>query len=689
MVENLWSQELASQTTKGIGELVIRSNLIGSDRSVCNWGGGNTSMKTIERDFFGRDIDVIWVKGSGSDLAKMKQNNFTGLNLELIRPLIEHDEMADEEMVEYLSHCMIDSKHPRASIETLLHAFLPYKHIDHTHPDAIISICCADNGQQIAEEVYGKRFVWVPYVRPGFKLSKMIAEKVKNNPNAELVLMEKHGLVTWGDTSEESYTNTIRIINEAEKYIKEKMSGKSPFSGQKYTSLSEEEATAILAKIMPAIRGAVSEEKKMILSYDRSDDVLEFINSHQASELSQVGAACPDHLVHTKRKPLYIQWNPETKDVELLLARIKEGIESFKSEYKAYFERNKNEGDTMFEPVPRVILIPGVGMVNTGKDIGNSRISGALYHRAISVMKGSSALGNFVSLNENESYNVEYWPLELYKLTLAPKEVEFSRKIAFITGGAGGIGSETCRQFVSQGAHVLVADVNIEGAETIAAEINSKYGSARATAVRMDVTSEEQVEAAFNQAALTYGGVDIIVNNAGLATSSPIDETTLQEWNLNMNVLGTGYFLVARAAFKLFKKQGIGGNMVFIGSKNSIYAGKNASAYSSVKALETHLARCIAAEGGEYGIRVNSVLPDAVLQGSAIWGSRWREERAQAYEIDAGQLEEFYRKRTTLQVNIFPKDIAESIAFFASSKSEKITGCMLTVDGGVPAAFTR
>lgn len=688
MVKNLWNQEIATQA-KGLEELVYRSNLIGTDRAVCNWGGGNTSMKTVARDFRGREIEVMWVKGSGSDLATMKDRNFTGLNLEDIHPLFERDEMSDEEMVAYLSHCMINSSHPRASIETLLHAFLPFKHVDHTHPDAIISICCADNGREIAEEIFGQRFVWVPYLRPGFALSKLIAEGVKNNPCAELVLMEKHGLVTWGESSEESYNKTITIINEAEEFIKERINSDTVFGGQKYESLNEEAAKGILAKVLPIIRGAVSEEKKMILTYDRGEDVLEYVNSHDAPELSQIGAACPDHLVHTKRKPLFINWDPQLMDIDGLIAGIKEGIVSFKEQYQEYFEKNKNEGDKIFEPAPRVILIPGIGMVNTGKDAGNSRVSGALYHRAIAVMKGSTTLGSFVSLSENESYNVEYWPLELYKLTLAPPEAEFSRKVAFVTGGAGGIGSETCRRFALEGAHVAVADLNIDGAEKVAAEINEKYGANRAIAIKMDVTNEAQVQAAFARTVRAYGGVDIIVNNAGLATSSRIDETTLDEWNLNINVLGTGYFLVAREAFKQMKLQGIGGNMVFVGSKNSLYAGKNASAYSSVKALETHLARCIAAEGGEYGIRVNSVLPDAVLQGSAIWDSSWRNERAAAYGIHPDQLEEHYRKRTALQVNIYPSDIAESIAFFASSKSKKITGCMLTVDGGVPAAFTR
>jgi len=689
VVQSLWEPSKASQMQSGLDQLVYRSNIIGADRRVCNWGGGNTSTKTIVKDFRGRDVEVMYVKGSGSDLASMKAGNFTGLRMDDIRPLFEKPEMSDEDMVAYLANCMIDAKHPRASIETLLHAFLPFKHVDHTHPDAIISLCCADNGKALAKEIFGDRFVWVPYIRPGFMLSKMIAEGVLANPKAELVLMEKHGLVTWGETSEECYAQTIKIISEAEAFIEARMNEAKLFGGQKHAALPAEVRRSIVSQVMPTLRGAVSDAKRMILSFDDADDVLQFVGGQDSAKLSQVGAACPDHLVHTKVVPLFIDWTPNADDVEGLKQKLKEGVAAYKDNYKAYFERNKNEGDVMFEAAPRVILIPGVGMINTGKSWAMSQVSGALYHRAIAVMRGATALGNFVSLSENESYNVEYWPLELYKLSLAPPEAEFSRKVAFITGGAGGIGSETARRLVSEGAHVVLADLNLEGAQKVAEEINAKYGDNRAQAVKMDVTNEEAVQAAYAETALVYGGVDIIVNNAGLATSSPFDETSLKEWNLNMNVLGTGYFLVAREAFKLMKQQAIGGNMVFIGSKNSVYAGKNATAYSSAKALEAHLARCIAAEGGEFGIRVNTILPDAILQGSAIWNGSWRNERAAAYGIEPDQLEEYYRKRTTLLVNIFPKDIAEGIAFFASSKADKTTGCMLTIDGGVPAAFTR
>ncbi|MFF3101769.1 bifunctional aldolase/short-chain dehydrogenase [Viridibacillus arvi] len=685
MVQNLWNQ-LNRPAVNKVEELTYRSNLLGSDRRVCNWGGGNTSFKTTAKDFKGEEVEVMWVKGSGSDLATMGDHNFTALKLTDMQQLIERDAMTDEEMVAYLEHCMLSKKQPRPSIETLLHAFLPYKHIDHTHPDAIISICCAPNGKEIAKSIFGDSFVWVPYLRPGFLLSKMITEGVQNNPNAELVLMEKHGLVVWGNTAEESYTRTIDVINKAEAYIDSIAATQEPFGGQLIEPIEVETRQRLLSKVLPGVRGVASKYEKVITSIDQSEEVLTFINSRKIETLSSVGAACPDHLVHTKRVPLFIEWDGNEDTLEMV---IQEKIKAYQSEYEAYFNRFANDDDKMFNPSPRVILIRGLGMITTGKDIQAAELSQALYHRAISVMKGADAIGGFTSLSDEESFAVEYWPLELYKLSLAPAEAEFSRHVALITGGAGGIGSATCRLLASQGAHIVIADLNKEGAEKVAAELNQKYGEGRAFSVVMDVTDEAQIKEAFEQTVLKYGGVDILVNNAGLATSSPLEETTLQEWNLNMNVLGTGYFLVSREAFTIMKKQLLGGSMIFIGSKNSVYAGKNVSAYSSVKALEVHLARCIAAEGGDFGIRANSVLPDAVLQGSAIWGSKWREERAAAYNIHPDELENHYKDRTVLKENIYPIDIAEAIAFFASKKAAKTTGCMVTVDGGVAAAFTR
>lgn len=688
MVQNLWNSD-EYEEKQGLQQLVYRSNLLGKDRSVCNWGGGNTSMKTTEIDFKGDKINVMWVKGSGSDLATMTEEQFTGLRLDDVTQLMKLDRMSDEEMTTYLRHCMIDHQHPKSSIETLLHAFLPFKHVDHTHPDAIISICCATNGKEIAKEIYGDRFVWVPYIRPGFTLSKMIAEEVKKNPKAELVLMEKHGLVTWGETAEESYHKTILVINEAERYIESRVKEEQLFGGQKYEMLDKLVREDILTEILPLIRGLVSVEEQAILYVTDDDKVNKFINSYEAKTLSQIGAACPDHLVHTKRVPLYIDWEVNENHKEQLKQKIREGIEAYRNEYKQYFEKHKQDGDKLLNASPRVILIPGIGMITTGKNRFMAKISADLYERAVAVMRGSTTIGKFTSLTEREAYQIEYWPLELYKLTLLPPEAELSRKVAFITGGAGGIGSACARKFAEQGAHIVIADLNEEGAQKVADEINETYGPFTCIPIKMDVTKEEEVKNAYKQAILYFGGIDIVVNNAGLATSSSIEETTLQEWELNMNVLVTGYFLVAREGFKIMKEQQLGGSQVFIGSKNSIYAGKNASAYSTAKAAEVHLARCIAAEGGKYGIRVNSVLPDAVLQGSSIWDSNWRNDRAKSYGIDPDQLEDYYKKRSTLLVNIYPEDIAEAVLFFASDKSKKSTGNMLAVDGGVPAAFTR
>jgi len=690
MPTDRWDSAVAD-TKQGVEELVYRSNLLGSDRTVCNWGGGNTSFKTTETDFRGRQVPVMWVKGSGSDLANATAKNFTALYLKDVLPLFERESMTDEEMVEYLTHCMLDQKHPRMSIETLLHAFLPYAHVDHAHPDAIISIACADNGKEIAKEIWGDRFVWVPYIRPGFTLSKMIAQGVQQNPQAELVVMEKHGLVTWGENSADTYKQTIKIIGEAEAYIKKNVEklGDKLFGGAKYASLPADQRRELAAAVLPEVRGAVSREARAILGFDDADDILQFVNSFDAPKLGEIGAACPDHLVHTKRTPLYIDWDPATGDATSLIAALKTGIATYEEEYTAYFQDNKTAGDVMFAAAPRVILVPGLGMINTGKNKAMADVSGALYHRAIAVMTGSTALGNFVSLSAAESFAVEYWPLELYKLSMAPPESDFSRQIAFITGGGGGIGSATARRLVKQGAHVVLADINLETAQAAADEINKSAGAGRAIAVKVDVTSEEAVAESFKGAILAYGGVDILVNNAGLATSSPFGETSLKEWNLNFNVLSTGYFLVSRDAFNIQKRQGLGGSQVFVASKNSVYAGKNAAAYSSAKAAELHLARCIAAEGGEYGIRANTVLPDAILQGSAIWNSGWRNERAAAYGIEPDQLEAYYRKRTILNVNVLPDDVANAIAFLSSSASAKTTGCLVTVDGGVPAAFSR
>ena len=690
MPKNLWDSKLAPKSDN-LASLTYRSRLLGADRTLVNIYGGNTSTKSLEKDHLGRDEMVLWVKGSGSDIADITERGFAGLKLEEVLPLFDRSSMSDEEMVAFLDRTAFEVGRPRQSIETLLHAFVPAKHVDHTHPDTIISIACSQHGKKVMREIYGDRAAWVDYIRPGFTLSQQIGAAVRKNPKLECVVMGKHGLVTWGETSRASYETTLRIIGEAETYLK-KNALKQPFGEQVVKPVNEKTQAKLLAKLLPVLRGAMGgvtiNGRSSVLLVDSSKEALEFVGGKDSTKLSQVGAACPDHLVHTKRTPLWIDWKPEEGEAKLL-EKARAGATKFASEYAAYFEKHKGSSDEMFAATPRITLIPGLGMITSGPDAMGAEISRQLYHRAMVVMKGARACGGFVSLSAPESYAIEYWPLELYKLSLKPAPRALEGKVALVTGASSGIGRAIAHRLAADGAHIVIADLNLEGGESVAAEIIKTRGHRRAIALRMNVTSEAEVQAAFDRAALEYGGVDIVVNNAGIASSAPIEETSLEMWNKNQSILSTGYFLVAREAFKLWKAQARGGNLVFICSKNSIAAGKNAAAYSAAKAAELHLARCLAEEGGAAGIRVNSVLPDAVLSGSAIWNSSWKEERARAYGIKPDELEEFYRKRTTLRVNVFPEDIAEAVYYFASPASSKTTGGVLTVDGGVPAAYVR
>jgi len=696
MAQSLWRAKAAAGLT-GVDLLVYRSNLLGADRRVCNWGGGNTSLKTLETDFRGRQRQVLWVKGSGSDLAAATRKSFTPLFLDDVLPLLARQAMSDEEMIAYLSHCVMGQGHPRQSIETLLHAFLPYPHVDHTHPDAIISLACAEGGREIAQEIFGDELVWAPYLRPGFLLSKIIAEAVAANPEARLVVMEKHGLITWGETAEECYASTLAVIEEAGCHLAGKAAGRPLFGGEAVAPLAVDERRALLARVLPAVRGAVCRSQGSILHVEATADVLAFVGSRDGSRLSQVGAACPDHLVHTKRVPLWVDWAPShgspESDAEALAAAVRDGVEHYAAADRAYCAAQRSaaspEGEPPRDPFPRVILIPGVGMITTGKDKASAEIAAGLYERALAVMAGAEALSRFVSLTPAESYAIEHWPLELYKLTLAPPERELSRKVAFITGGAGGIGSAVADRLAREGAHVVVGDRNAPGARAVAEALCSRHGPGRGLAVALDVTDEAAVEHAFAAAVLAYGGVDVLVSNAGISSSAPVEETSLAEWNRNLDVLATGYFLVSRAAFRILRAQDRGGAIVFVASKNGVVGGKNAAAYSAAKAAEVHLARCLAEEGGGAGIRVNTVNPDAVLARSQMWTSAWREQRAATYGIRPDQLAEHYRQRTVLKAEVLPEDVAEAVAFFAGPRSAKTTGCILAVDGGVTAAYSR
>ncbi len=677
-VDDLWPAEGPPDGV--LDQLVLASHLLGANRAVSNFGGGNTSAKGTAPDHTGRDVRVMWVKGSGSDLATMGPEHFTGLKLDEVLPLMERDEMSDEDMVAYLSRCQLDPRMPRASIETLLHAFVPAPHVHHTHPDGINVLAGTRAGERLVHECFGDAAAWIPYIRPGFTLSKQVGEAVRDNPDLKLVVLAKHGLIVWGDSAEEAYRKTIEVINQAVAFVNQITGDASRFGGE----LRRNDA-GILPQLLPAIRGAVSSERAKVLTVDTSARAREFVSSAEAQALVKVGAPCPDHLVHTKRLPLWIPYNPEIDDADALRARITERAEAYRVAYREYFKAHAGEGDTPGDPDARIVLIQGVGLVSAGTTTKLSKISRDLYHRAIEVMAGAQALGEFVSLDAAESFAIEYWPLELYKLAQAPPPGELQGKVALVTGAAGGIGRAIVDALAGAGACVLSFDLDGDGAQKAIASLGD-----RGLAIAGDVTSEEAVTRAYAAAVEQFGGVDIVVSNAGIASSAPIEDTTLAEWNRNHAILGTGYFLIAREAFRVLQAQATGGAVVFVASKNAVVAGRNAAAYSSAKAAELHLARCLAEEGGAVGIRVNTVNPDAVLQGSKIWGSSWREERADAYNIEPDELDEHYRKRTTLGVNIFPEDIAQAVLHFASERrSGKSTGNMLNVDGGVPAAYAR
>jgi rhamnulose-1-phosphate aldolase/alcohol dehydrogenase len=690
--EDRWDDRAAGLSV--LEGLAYRSNLLGADRALANQGGGNTSAKERTTDHLGREVRVLWVKGSGTDLATITPLGFSGLRLDELLPLRERDAMDDASMVDYLLQCAVRPNQPRPSIETLLHAFIPAEHVDHTHPDAIIALTSTPKGRDLAEETFGSEAVWLDYQRPGFDMSRRIGLLLEENSGARAVLLERHGLVTWGSTGEESYHATLEFVGRAALAIERAAKGRFGLGGPKVAELREsDEQSSLLAGALPALRGALLDDADgVVLEVDRSPAAVAFASSVRAPDVSQIGAPCPDHLISTKHRPLVVDFDPEIDDAAVLRDRLRTGVETYSAWYRDYYERNLDDETRQFpiDPAgPRVVLVPGIGIVTAGSDAGRARMARDLYHRAIAVQDAADALGGFRSLSESEAFAIEYWPLERYKLSQAPPRGEFAGRVAVITGGASGIGRAAARVMAARGAHVVIGDLNYDGAQEVAAEIESTHGQRRALAVRVDVADEQAVEDMVRWAVLEYGGLDILVASAGLATSASVTETTLEEWELNYAVLARGYFLAAREAFRVLTEQGAGGSVVFVASKNALVAGANAAAYSSAKAASLHLARCLAEEGGPLGIRVNTVNPDAVIEGSGIWSSDWKAERASTYGVTTDDLQSFYRDRTKLGVNVYPEDVAEAIAYLAGPRSSKSTGNVINVDGGVTAAYPR
>jgi rhamnulose-1-phosphate aldolase/alcohol dehydrogenase len=687
-----WAPPAANAATV-LDELVHRSNLLGADRALANRGGGNTSAKGFAADHAGRQTRTLWVKGSGTDLATISASGFSALRLDELLPLREFDALDDAAMVDYLRRCALAPDQPRPSIETLLHAFVPSEHVDHTHPDAVIALTSCPDGRRLAESAFGEEAVWLDYQRPGFAMSKRIAELLDEHPSARAVLLERHGLVTWGETSEAAYRSTLEFVTRAAEAVAAAGEGRFGLGGPKVRAVSDDEADSVLAAALPALRGELlSDARSVVLEVDRTAEAVAFASSTDAPVVSQVGAPCPDHLVNTKHKPLVVDFDADRDSAAELAERLRAGVRAYADWYRGYYERNVTDESRPYpiDPAgPRVVLVPGIGIVTSGADAGKARFSRELYHRAIAVQSAAEAAGGFRSLSEPEAFAIEYWPLERYKLTQGPPPSELGGRIALVTGGASGIGRAAARRLAELGAHVAVADLNAEGAAAVAEELSGRHGERRALGLHVDVTSEGAVQDVVRSVVLAWGGLDVLVCSAGIATSAPVTETTLADWESSYAVLARGYFLPAREAFRVLVEQGRGGSLVFVGSKNALVAGANAAAYSSAKAASLHLARCLAEEGGPHGIRVNTVNPDAVIEGSAIWSSEWKAERASTYGVSEEELPAFYSARTTLGVNVFPEDVAEAIAFLASDRASKSTGNVVNVDGGVAAAYPR
>ncbi|ODT71373.1 MAG: short-chain dehydrogenase [Pelagibacterium sp. SCN 63-23] len=689
---NLWDDAKAASMSEP-ERLVYRSNLLGSDKRVTNYGGGNTSSKIMQKDpLTGEDVEVLWVKGSGGDNASIKLDGFATLYMDKLRALkglyrgVEHE----DEMVGYLPHATFNLNPRASSIDTPLHAYVDRPYVDHMHPDAIIAIAASKNSKELTQQIFGDTIGWLPWKKPGFELGLWLEKFCLENPSARGVVLESHGLFTWGDTPKQCYETTIAIINQAIEWFEKETEGKTIFGGEAVQSLPAEERRAVAARLMPRIRGFISEDSHKLGHFDDSAAVLEFVNSNHLRPLAALGTSCPDHFLRTKIRPLVIEFDPQNPDVDAVIAGLADQIAAYRADYAAYYERCRHDNSPAIrDPNAVVYLIPGVGMITFAKDKATARISGEFYVNAINVMRGASTVSEYQGLPEQEAFDIEYWLLEEAKLQRMPKPKSLAGKIALVTGGAGGIGKATAARLLREGACVVLADIDQSALDDATEELGSIFGKDFVRPVNINVTREEQVISGFAHAVVEFGGLDILVSNAGLASSAPIEDTTLELWNKNMDILSTGYFLVSREAFRLFRQQKIGGNVVFVASKNGLAASPNAAAYCTAKAAEIHLARCLALEGASEQIRVNTVNPDAVLRGSKIWAGEWLEQRASTYKTDKDGLEEMYRERSMLKRSVFPEDIAEAIYFFASEASAKSTGNILNVDAGNAQSFPR
>ena len=683
-LSNLWNHQHAAALNEA-ELLCYRSNLLGSDKRITNFGGGNTSAKILETDpLSSEQVEVLWVKGSGGDLGSISLDGFSTLYLNKLEGLKSKYRGIDfeDEMVGYLPHCTFNLNPRAASIDTPLHAYVPYKHVDHVHSDAIIAIAASLDSERLTKEIFNGRIGWLPWQRPGYDLGLKLEAEAKN-PNLVGLILGGHGLFTWHNTAVGCYETTLEIINLCSDWLAAQPN-QTIFGGAIHTPLEAAQRQDLAATLLPVLRGKISILEPKIGHFTDSVAVLEFVCSANLGRLAALGTSCPDHFLRTKIAPLVLDFDPQ--NLEALDAQL----EAYRQFYSTYYERcHRQNSPAMRDPNAVVYLIPSVGMLTFAKDKATARIAAEYYENAINVMREAERVSQYVGLDEQEAFDIEYWLLEEAKLQRQPKPKALAGKIALVTGGAGGIGRATAIKLLESGASVVLADIDQTSLQAAVEQLATTYSFDMVRGVQANMTLESDVISSVRCAALEYGGLDILVSNAGIASSAAIEETSLELWNKNISVLTTGYFLISREATKLLKAQKLGGSIIFVASKNALVASPNASAYCTAKAAELHLARCLALELAQDGVRVNSVNPDAVLRGSKIWTGEWKTQRAAAYNIEETDLEELYRNRSLLKLGVYPEDIAEGIYFFATQSSSKSTGNILNVDAGHAGAFTR
>ena len=696
-VSYLWDKAKAAELAGDeVALLIYRSNLLGADLRLTNYGGGNTSCKAMAKDpLTGVEKEVMWVKGSGGDIGTLKKNGLAALHMDRLLNLkniyrgIEHE----DEMVELFNHCIYDLASKAPSIDTALHGFLPFKHIDHLHPDAAIAIAAAKDGKKITQELFEGKIGWVGWQKPGFDLGLQLKQCLDENPGIRGIMLGSHGLFTWGDTAYESYLNTLEVVERCSIYLEKNYGKKGEiFGGAKIQSLPKEKRLQQAAALAPVLRGFCSSQTKMIGHFTDDDRVLQFINSNDLDRLAPLGTSCPDHFLRTKISPLVLPLSAsgDLTDVAAIKATLSPAFEAYRKMYADYYDACKHPNSPAIRDAnPVVLLYPGVGMFTFAKDKQTARVAAEFYINAINVMKGAEAVSEYTSLPRQEAFNIEYWLLEEAKLQRMPKPKSLSGRIALVTGSAGGIGKAIAKKFAAEGACVIINDINEERLQTATAEFVQLFGKDTAAAVQLDVTNVATISKAMEGAALAFGGVDIIVNNAGISISKTIADHGTEDWDKLYDILVKGQFLVSQAGIAVMRKQDIGGDVINIVSKNSVVAGPNNAGYGSAKAAQAHLSRLMAAEVGGDKIRVNSVNPDAVIADSNIWAGGWAEGRAKAYGITVAELPAYYAKRTLLNEMILPDDIANACFAFVGGLLSKSTGNTLNVDGGVAMAFMR